>query len=80
LGSCAGDKPEGYWGTDAVSGSTKQTKGTFTMAQTWAPSNSYWAKPELRLFASYLKDFEGNSFRDDKDYALNIGAQFEVWW
>ncbi|WP_199711887.1 carbohydrate porin [Alginatibacterium sediminis] len=80
VGYFAGENQDGYWGKDAVSGTSKQTNGKFTIAQTWAPSNSYWAKPELRLFASYLKDFEGNSFRDDKDYALNIGAQFEVWW
>ncbi|RKF15676.1 maltoporin [Alginatibacterium sediminis] len=80
LGYFSGQNTEDYWLKDDVKGKDKEKIGKFTIAQTWAPSSSYWAKPEMRIFASYLKDFEGDSFRDDKDYALNIGAQFEVWW
>jgi maltoporin len=51
----------------------------FTIAQTWAPNASFWARPEIRVFGSYFKDHEGTASGFD-DSEFTIGAQFEAWW
>ena len=55
----------------------------YTIAQAWSAGSGFWARPELRVFASYLKS--NDSMRADKDReaqddAMNFGVQAEAWW
>ncbi len=49
----------------------------FTVAQAWAAGDSFWARPELRVYASYLGS-DGAFQGEDSEYV--VGAQVEVWW
>ncbi|MBV8043988.1 maltoporin LamB [Pluralibacter sp.] len=54
-----------------------------TLAQAWSPSSDWWARPEIRIFASYLQQddvFRENANGDPQDDTWTIGAQAEVWW
>ncbi len=42
---------------------------------------SFFARPEIRFFATYLKDNEGDSFDNNKSNdTINYGVQIEAWW
>ncbi|WP_323978329.1 carbohydrate porin [Aeromonas veronii] len=62
----------------------KSTEGSkYTIAQAWSAGSSFWARPEIRVFASYV-DQDG-AFRADsngvkQDNAWNFGVQAEAWW
>lgn len=53
-----------------------------TLAQAWSAGSSFWARPEIRVFASYLandedkKVFEGDTSKD----TYQFGVQAEAWW
>ncbi|MGL6351793.1 MAG: carbohydrate porin, partial [Aeromonas sp.] len=53
-----------------------------TLAQAWSAGSSIWARPEIRVFATYLandedkKVFEGNTSKD----TYQVGVQAEAWW
>ena len=54
-----------------------------TLAQQWQAGNNQWARPAIRLYATYAKWDEkfGNgtsSLADDNQ--VTFGAQFEAWW
>ncbi|WP_171027697.1 maltoporin [Photobacterium damselae] len=51
----------------------------YTLAQAWTAGSSFWARPEIRLYASYLKNDDGK-FAGNKDNEYNIGVQAEAWW
>ena len=66
---------------DGTGSSTDNQK--YTIAQAWAAGKGFWARPELRVFASYLK--ADGAFRPDsagvsQDDAYNFGVQAEAWW
>lgn len=59
----------------------------FTIAQVISAGDYILARPEMRFYASYIKNNERNSLntnsdgtnaRDDSD--IRIGAQLEAWW
>lgn len=55
----------------------------FTLAQAWSAGSGFWARPELRVFVSYVS--QDKSFRPDdsgvnQDDAINFGVQAEAWW
>ncbi|MDF2153535.1 maltoporin LamB [Vibrio sp. CAU 1672] len=53
----------------------------FTVAQAWVPQSGFWARPEIRVFASYLNDAENeNAFGQDADTDISVGMQVEAWW
>ncbi|ALG54809.1 MULTISPECIES: maltoporin [Vibrio harveyi group] len=60
--------------------------GKFTVAQAWSAGSSFWARPEIRVYASYLTgEQEINStdkFFDNKqaDDTFQFGVQAEAWW
>lgn len=71
--------------TEYTSGSTWKDAGQkYTIAQAWSAGKGFWARPELRVYASYLKDagdgdnktFNGKT--DDNTW--NFGVQAEAWW
>ncbi|WP_431687666.1 maltoporin [Hahella sp. NBU794] len=51
-----------------------------TIAQAWSAGPSFWARPEIRVFASYINDGEGTPFEGGEDSVLNFGVQMEAWW
>ncbi|WP_165313391.1 maltoporin LamB [Vibrio ziniensis] len=51
-----------------------------TVAQAWAMGNNFWARPELRVYGSYLTDHEGETFGDKGDSDFVVGIQVEAWW
>jgi maltoporin len=66
---------------------SKTTNSKFTIAQAWSAGSSFWARPELRVYASYLnQDADGQT---DGSYKFNggesksqmqVGVQVEAWW
>lgn len=71
--------------TEFASGTDYKAAGQkYTLAQAWSAGSGFWARPELRVYASYLKDAG-----DSKDYTfngktdantMNFGVQAEAWW
>jgi len=52
-----------------------------TVAQAWAMGDSFWARPEIRVYGSYLSDLEDdNRFGAGEDTELVAGIQVEAWW
>ena len=54
-----------------------------TLAQQWQAGNNQWARPAIRLYATYAKWDEqfgssNSSLADDNQ--VTFGAQFEAWW
>jgi maltoporin len=55
----------------------------YTLAQAWSAGSGFWARPEIRVYASYL-DADGQ-FRPDsngvkQDDVWTFGVQAEAWW
>ncbi|MBP0603062.1 maltoporin [Aeromonas sanarellii] len=68
-------------------GSDKDGGYKLTLAQAWSAGSSFWARPEIRVFASYLADTEAdssgskNSFEGGtSDDTWQVGVQAEAWW
>ncbi|UJF17702.1 carbohydrate porin [Vibrio sp. SS-MA-C1-2] len=70
----------GYF--DSESGKDVSDSGTkVTLAQAWSVGESFWARPELRAYVSYFKDFDhDNSFGQNNDTDVVIGFQVEGWF
>ncbi len=55
-----------------------------TLAQQWSPATHFWARPSIRVFASWLSgdlmhhNYTGLS--DSKSHEYIYGAQVEAWW
>ncbi|MEZ7862277.1 MAG: maltoporin [Aeromonadaceae bacterium] len=66
-----------------LSGSDSSTDGQkYTVAQAFAAGKGFWARPEIRVFASYLTvGDQGTPFNSNKDdNTWNFGVQAEAWW
>ena len=64
-------------------GTAKEDFGNtkFTVAQGWAMGNDFWARPELRVYGSYITDTENdNAFGTGEDSEYVVGIQVEAWW
>lgn len=66
-----------------LDGSSSSNDGEkYTIAQAFAAGKGFWARPEIRVFASYLtvgdQGTPFNSGKDDNTY--NFGVQAEAWW
>jgi maltoporin len=70
----------GYFDTTYATGS-KDSGQKFTVAQAWSAGSSFWARPEVRVYASYLMDNENDDkFGAGNDTEYNVGVQVEAWW
>ena len=68
----------GYFNAD--DDAAKDTEGTkFTVAQAWSAGPSYWARPEIRVFASYINYDDSKRFNGEDD-TFSFGVQAEAWW
>ena len=58
----------------------KATK--LTLAQQWTPGSQFWARPSIRVFASWLSgDLVKNDYTHLEDnHQITVGAQVEAWW
>ncbi|OEF23607.1 maltoporin LamB [Vibrio rumoiensis] len=53
----------------------------FTVAQAWSAGSGFWARPEIRVYASYVDDFKNdNRFGNDESSEMSFGIQAEAWW
>nr|WP_203130926.1 maltoporin [Aeromonas jandaei] len=74
-----------YKDNQTLNGVKTSTDGTkYTLAQAWSAGSSWWARPEIRVFASYVQ--QDDTFRPStagglkEDNAWNFGVQAEAWW
>lgn len=53
-----------------------------TLAQAWSAGPGWWARPEIRVFASYLANTEDKMVfeSDASDNTWQVGVQAEAWW
>ncbi|BDP36861.1 Maltoporin [Vibrio harveyi] len=52
-----------------------------TLAQAWAMGDSWWARPEIRVYGSYFMDLENDdAFGKGEDTEYVVGIQAEAWW
>ncbi len=55
-----------------------------TLAQQWSPSTQFWARPSIRVFASWLAgDYMNRQYTglsEGKQHEYIFGAQVEAWW
>ena len=58
----------------------KATK--LTLAQQWTPGSQFWARPSIRVFASWLSgDLVNKAYTHLEDnHQITVGAQVEAWW
>ncbi|WP_432453860.1 MULTISPECIES: maltoporin [unclassified Agarivorans] len=69
----------GYYDADDDSwGKSKNSK--LTLAQAISAGPGFWARPEIRLFGSYVKDHENDSLAKGKNNEFEYGVQVEAWW
>ncbi|MNQ46125.1 Maltoporin precursor [compost metagenome] len=68
-------------------GSDKDGGYKLTLAQAWSAGPSFWARPEIRVFASYLADTEADSSGSKNSFeggtskdTYQVGVQAEAWW
>jgi len=53
----------------------------YTIAQAITAGSSFWARPEIRVYASYLTNAEADSFAEKtSDDEINFGIQAEAWF
>ncbi|MDH5975645.1 maltoporin LamB [Vibrio splendidus] len=52
----------------------------FTVAQAWAMGDSWWARPEIRVYGSYILDTENKEAFNGDDTEYVFGIQAEAWW
>lgn len=74
----------GYFTLDhKVSGSDTDNWGgkKVTLAQAWAAGRGLLARPEIRVYATYIRNDKGDTFDDDtKNHDMRFGVQAEAWW
>ena len=58
----------------------KATK--LTLAQQWTPGSHFWARPSIRVFASWLSGDLNNKAKTglEDNHQVTLGAQVEAWW
>ncbi|SIO32443.1 maltoporin LamB [Salinivibrio sp. ES.052] len=65
---------------DGENQGTDQGGHKFTLAQAWAMGDSFWSRPEIRFYGTYITDEEGDTFGDKGDSEFVTGVQLEAWW
>ena len=70
----------GLWWQKEEKERVKATK--VTIAQQWTPGSQFWARPSIRVFASWLSGDLMNSRRTglEDNHQVTLGAQVEAWW
>lgn len=68
---------EAGWYEDEFPWAEKSDISKITVAQAWSPlmNGGFWARPQIRVFASF---YNGDKTTDDNK--TMVGAQVEAWW
>ena len=69
----------GYF-TESLTDDTDKAGSKLTVAQAWAMGDSFWARPEIRVYGSYITDDKGTTFGEKGDGEYVAGIQVEAWW
>lgn len=68
-----------YKADDDTWGKEELTK--YTLSQVISTGSSFWARPEIRVFTSYVQTHEDDAtFSNGEDDETNFGVQMEAWW
>ena len=62
---------------------SRDSASKLTLAQQWSPATHFWARPSIRVFASWLsgdKMNHANTGYYNKNHEYIFGAQMEAWW
>lgn len=52
-----------------------------TLAQAWSAGRGLLARPEIRVYTTYIKNDDGNTFDNSTaSHDLRFGVQAEAWW
>ncbi|PIB13552.1 maltoporin LamB [Vibrio rotiferianus] len=74
----------GYNAGEKISNSGVATEdfgnAKLTVAQAWAMGDSWWARPELRVYGTYFLDTENDTAFNGDDNEFVFGIQAEAWW
>ena len=76
-------KNHGWTGLWQVQNDKDRVSATkLTLAQQWTPGSHFWARPSLRVFATWLSgDLMDNRKTNLEDnHEVILGAQVEAWW
>ncbi len=71
---------EAGYNTGTGTGNSDFESHKFTVAQAWSMGDSFWARPEIRVYGSYITDGEGTTFGEKGDSEFVLGIQAEAWW
>lgn len=74
----------GYFQVNKSDTSNSDTKGhKITIAQAWSAGMGLYARPEIRLYATYIKSDSGlvdSIANGNSNHDFRYGVQGEVWW
>ena len=76
-------KNHGWTGLSWQKDDKDRVKATkLTLAQQWTPGSQFWARPSIRVFASWLSgDLINHRVTNNEDnHQITLGAQVEAWW
>ena len=76
-------KNHGWTGLGWQKEEKERVKATkVTIAQQWTPGSQFWARPSIRVFASWLSgDLINHRVTSNEDnHQITLGAQVEAWW
>jgi maltoporin len=70
-----------------VEGAARQTLNKGTLAVAWSPNNTFWNRPEFRIYATRVQWNEaamranaGSFGADGRRSSTLVGVQLEAWW
>ena len=63
-------------------GDDRKSATKLTLAQQWTPGSNFWARPSIRVFASWLSGSQLDHRIDNGNdsHQVTLGAQVEAWW
>ena len=63
-------------------GDDRKSATKLTLAQQWTPGSQFWARPSIRVFASWLSGSQLDHRIDNGNdsHQVTLGAQVEAWW
>lgn len=52
-----------------------------TLSQAWSAGRGLFARPEIRVYTTYIKNDQGETFNNStSDHDVRFGVQAEAWW
>lgn len=86
LSTCHSRREFGYGVDPQADGERSRDLKKLTLAQQWSAGRSFWARPQIRVFATYAQ-WDGGRYQAASesidagdDDGLTFGVQAEAWW